>query len=121
MHIIIILLIVWFIWSLIAALIRRNRKSMMMLTILHNKKEIDTFVEDLTVSLGQAADRYDRIDILTHRLPRYFSLVTGKPVQHFEKWVERNPKKIEVIERTMYNDPDYLRNLMNEIDKVFTT
>src|SRR5438309_9913399 len=120
MHILLILLVVWFIWSLIAALIRQNRKSNMVLTILHNKKELDSFVEALTVSLGEASDRYDQIDILTARLPRYISLVTGKPVQDCDKWVEKNPKKIEMIERTMYNDPNYLRNAMAEIDKLFT-
>jgi hypothetical protein len=92
----------------------------MMLTSLRNKKQIDTVVEDLTVSLGQAIDRYDRIALLAARLPRYFSLLTDKPVEYFEKWVERNPKKIEIIERTMHNDPYYLRNAWVEMDKLFS-
>jgi hypothetical protein len=90
-----------------------------MLTILHNKKELDSFVEMLTVSLGEASDRYDRIDILTARLPRYLSLATGKPVHRCEKWVEKNPKKIEMLEKIMDNDPHYLKDAMSEIDKFF--
>jgi hypothetical protein len=119
MYIIITLIAVWFIWSFIAALIRQSRKANTMLTILHNKKELDSFVESLTVSLGEAADRYDRIDILAAGLPRYLSLVTGKPVQRWEKWVKRNPKKIERFERIMDNDPHYLRDAMSDIDKFF--
>jgi hypothetical protein len=87
MHILLILLVVWFVSSVLAKLIKQNRQSNIMLTILHNKKELDGFVEHLTVSLGEAADRYDRIHILTARLPRYLSLVTGKPLQQCEKWV----------------------------------
>jgi hypothetical protein len=117
--ILVVVVIVWFLWSFIAALIRQSRKANTMLTILHNKKELDSFVESLTVSLGEAADRYDRIDILTARLPRYLSLVTGQPVQRWEKWVKRNPKKIERFERTLDNDPDYLGNVMSDIDKFF--
>lgn len=101
-------------------MIKQNRQANIVLTILHNKKELNNFIEALTVSLAQAADRYDRIDILTAELPRYFSLVTGKPLQQFERWVEQRPKKVEEIERTMYNDPAYLRNAMAEIDKFFT-
>jgi hypothetical protein len=117
--ILVVVVIVWFLWSFIAALIRQSRKANTMLTILHNKKELDSFVESLTVSLGEAADRYDRIDILAARLPRYLSLATGKPVQQWEKWVKRNPKKIERFERTLDNDPHYLRDVMSEIDKLF--
>jgi hypothetical protein len=120
MHIILILLVIWFIWSIIGKLIRQNRQSNTMLTILHNKNELNSFVDTLTVSLGEAADRYDRIDILTARLPRYLSLVTGKPLQQCEKWVEKNPKNVEMLERTMYSDPNYLRKAMAEIDKLFS-
>src|SRR6516165_837794 len=105
MHIILILLVIYFIWSVFAALIRNNRKANMMLTVLHNKKSLNAFVEALTVNLGQAADRYDRIDILRSELPDYFSLVIGKPVQYFAKWVEKNPKEIDRIERIMYDNP----------------
>jgi hypothetical protein len=119
MHIILILLVVWFVWSFIAALIRENRRSNMLLTILHNKKQLDSFAESLTVSLGEAVDRYDRIDILNSRIPEYCSLCTGKPVQYYEKLVERNPKKIEKIERAFYNDPRGLINTLSEIDKLF--
>ena len=119
MHIILILLVVWFVWSFIAALIRENRRSNMLLTILHNKKQLDSFAESLTVSLGEAVDRYDRIDILRFELPDYFSLVTGKPVQYFAKWVEKNPKEIDRIERIMYDNPYYLRDVMENIDKLF--
>jgi hypothetical protein len=91
----------------------------MMLTILHNKKSLNGFVEALTVRLGEAADRYDRIDILTSELPDYLSLITGKPAQSFTKWVERHPKKIEIIERIMHDDPNYLRDAMENLDKAF--
>src|SRR5258708_36239666 len=73
MHILLILLVVWFIWSVIGTLVKQNRRSNMMLTILHNKKELDNLIESLTVSLGEAADRYDRIDILTAEIQHYFS------------------------------------------------
>ena len=119
MHILLLLVVVWFVWSVIAALIRQNRRSNMVLTIQHNKRELDVLIESLTVSLGEAADRYDRIDILTARMPRYFSLVTGQPVQHFEQWVEKNPQKIEMIEKTMHDDRNYLRDAMAEMDKFF--
>jgi hypothetical protein len=119
MHIILILIVVWFMWSFIAALIRDNRRSNMMLTILHNRKSLDSVVEALTVRLLEAADRYDRIRILRSELPDYFSLVTGKPTQYFAKWVEKNPKKIEKIERLMHDDPYYLRDVLESTDKLF--
>jgi hypothetical protein len=91
----------------------------MMLTILHNKKNLNSFVESLTVRLLEAADRYDRIDILTSELPDYLSLITGKPAQSFTRWVEKNPKKIEKIETIMHDDPNYLRDVMENLDKFF--
>ena len=71
------------------------------------------------MSFWQAADRYDRIDILTAEVPFYLSLITGKPVQYWEKRVTKNAKAIEKMEKMLYNDPDNLRNFLAEIDKVF--
>jgi hypothetical protein len=118
MHIILILLFIWFVWGMFRALIRQNIQSNMVLTIVLNKEKLKSFVEALTVSFGEAPDQYDRIRVLTAQLPRFFSLVSGLPVNYWEKWVENNPKRIEAIERAMYNDRDYLRNSMSEIDRI---
>jgi hypothetical protein len=119
MHILIALFILWFLWRFIAALIKQARNANMALNIIQNKANLDRLTEELTVSFWQAADRYDRIDILTAEVPFYLSLITGKPVQYWEKRGTKNAKAIEKMEKMLYNDPDNLRNFLAEIDKVF--
>jgi hypothetical protein len=111
--------VVWFVWGVIGALIRRLRLSNVLLNFVINCDKAIAYANGLNENLRQYDNRCDRISLLEAELPHLCVLTTGFPLPTTKRWLARKSVRsaIEELEKAMYDDPRYLGQSLGEINK----
>ena len=115
----ILILVIWFVWGIIEALIRRVRSSNVLLNFVINREKAVAYANGLNEDLWQRVFQSERIELLEAELPHLWVLTTGYPLATTKRWVARKSvrRNIEELERAMYDDPRYLSRSLGELNQ----
>jgi hypothetical protein len=115
----ILILVIWLVWGIVEALIRRVRAGNVLLNFVLNREKAIAYANSLNEKLRTWTFRSERIDLLEAELPHLWVLTTGYPLKTTKRWIPRKSvrRDIEELERAMYDDPRYLGRSLDELNK----